>query len=167
MFASIFLPALIPQILSNANVIGARVSIEPLNKKRHLMEPSSSLQLNTPSWSLWHGQGSATQTIESPLSIEAHFLGYDAQFVHPPLLRCEKSVRLLELFWSPNTCGFIQCGLESVDLKNCRQYKALSYTWYNPFLEDEGESCVPDWRSPTQRILCNGKSLYVRQDSLR
>jgi Heterokaryon incompatibility protein (HET) len=85
----------------------------------------------------------------------------------PPLRAVRRPVRLLELQASYSRAGRavdIYCTLESYDLDYCPPYRALSYTWGNPFPDDDDPSGVKDWSSPMRPIFLNGRYVLVRQN---
>jgi hypothetical protein len=76
--------------------------------------------------------------------------GPDATFVHEPLDRSLKQIRLVSII--PEAEGPIRCNIKHVELSADKtpDYRALSYVWGPP--------------SDVQRIRVNGKDFVVRQN---
>lgn len=86
-------------------------------------------------------------------------------FKYPPLIPRTQSIRLLHLDRGSNGHNARRtCTLKSYDVAACPRYRALSYTWENPFPEDDDQSGIQDWNLPVCTIYCNEKPFYVRQN---
>lgn len=103
------------------------------------------------------------------------------RFQYSQLKGSEPCIRLLKLFVDETHPGELSCSNYTFTLAQIALYKALSYTWGNPFPPDQvlnslGELFPPDeefqgrlldWEAQNNSIRCNGSIMSIGLDFLR
>ncbi|EPE25378.1 hypothetical protein GLAREA_01290 [Glarea lozoyensis ATCC 20868] len=99
-----------------------------------------------------------------------------ALFEYPKLAPGEDCLRLLKITIKDkdDPTDAVACELQSFFLRDVPSYKALSYTWRNPFRDnyDFESSAIPsnhgyedpmkeDWVTECHKILCNGMAVFI------
>lgn len=96
-------------------------------------------------------------------------------FQYPRLEADEACIRLLRIRYDNEHQQGIYIDIRTFALDQCPSYKALSYTWGNPFpsepvqyfagvrfpTNEESQERAADWHGEHNKIHCNGSLIYV------